>query len=466
MEIARTRANAAYDGARRRKSPLDKNGALRTRKSGAVFVIKFCLISLIVTSVLVLILSAQNQVDAKKLKLKDLKKLKKYAFFLATKRNRLYAIPFPVPLPVFVKRQHIYTQVPVVPRYVQRPYTYQQHSSDQQDSYASASSQQASTPASSSQSAPSYSATSNEITPAATYQPSVKGAQQRPSKYLSQLANAMGYSNPVLGSMGGVGGIVESQRDMVNKLLSGQAKLVAPNMSTLFASLKHQQQQQKEYSHHRQKAYEGAQESPEIQSEASKESAQIAGRANNSNSTRQHSERVHGPPADLYPGLPLAALRKSAQLAELYRLAGPAALPLPYAQLASARAAAAAAAIAASSVPANPQVAQLMQLVEPQQAESSETVEVRVRPDAVEAEMAQSADQGDIEVAPGLAARYTQEQVLHALQRLEQQRLILTQLIKEREEAQMAESNSVALAAQQLGIPLIPAHIRLANFQT
>ena len=122
------------------------------KSSSSKFYIKFCLTSLLITSVLVVILqssiNSKQLVDAKKLKLKDLKKLKKYAFLLASQRNRLYAIPFPVPLPVFVKRQHIYTQVPVVPRYVQKPYSYQ--TSDQSDSYTVAASQPAPAPISSS----------------------------------------------------------------------------------------------------------------------------------------------------------------------------------------------------------------------------------------------------------------------------------------------------------------------------
>lgn len=464
------------------------------KSSSSKFYIKFCLTSLLITSVLVVILqssiNSKQLVDAKKLKLKDLKKLKKYAFLLASQRNRLYAIPFPVPLPVFVKRQHIYTQVPVVPRYVQKPYSYQ--TSDQSDSYTVAASQPAPAPISSSASSYSAQTSSDILQPAsqlaASYQVPVKSHQQRPSKYFAQLANAIGQSNPVLGSIGGMTGIVGTQRDVVNKLLSGQARLIAPNMGALFSSLKSQQSQHQDYMQHRQRIYDSSQpvqENNEIQPEASlaasasttvakepgsgKASSTGSKQAEQAASHAQHP-RAEQSTADYYQLQSAAALQKSAQLADLYRLAGHA-LPFPFAP-AVMSAQAAAAALGASRIPPtmaaplNPQVAaaaaaQLLRLVEPQIAEASESVEVRVRPDADPLAAQATEHETDVVVAPGLASRLSPEQIIMALRDLEHQRLIQAHLIRQKEEAQLAESNTIALAAQQLGLP---GQLRLVNF--
>lgn len=43
------------------------------------------------------------------------------SFMMPPSRKKLYAVPVPFPFPVFIKRKHIYTQVPVVPRYSYKP---------------------------------------------------------------------------------------------------------------------------------------------------------------------------------------------------------------------------------------------------------------------------------------------------------------------------------------------------------
>lgn len=487
----RAQTNANFQGERRAevasKPPSCQLKTDMRKSSGGRFLIKLCLTGLLLTSVLVIILQASSDskhlVDAKKLKLKDLKKLKKYAFLLASQRNRLYAIPFPVPLPVFVKRQHIYTQVPVVPRYVQRPYQHQYPVADQADSYAAAASQ----PASSSATGYSASTANDVVQPSSqvpTYRAPVRGHTQKPNRYFAQLANVIGQSNPVLGSIGGVTGIVGSQRDVVNKLLSGQAKLLAPNMGALLSTIKSQQNQNQEYMQHRQRIYESSQPMPEvneIQSESSSTTTTSSAREHlvgkgNSTARKQLEQpqsvrTASASVANIYQ-LPVAAdsLHKQAQLAELYRLAGHA-LPFHFSpRLMSAQAAAAALAASrmtpAIDAPINPQVAaaaaaQLMRLVEPQVSEASEGVEVRIRPDADSMEAQASEQHADVEVAPGLATRLSPEQVILALRGLEQQRLIHAHLAQQREEAQMAESNTIALAAQHLGLP---GQLRLVNF--
>lgn len=186
--------------------------------------------------------------EAKKIKkiVKELKKLKKYAYLLAANKKKLYAIPFPMPLPVFVKRQHIYTQVPIIPRYVQQPQPYggpslsteasfnyelvagnyapEMHSASYSKDYHPSTSSPSSSSThgvSSKRPSSSSSASSNGQNDLVSHYLSAS------SKYLSQIANLMGQSGPVSGNM---------NKDLISKLLSGQARVLTP--SALLSILK------------------------------------------------------------------------------------------------------------------------------------------------------------------------------------------------------------------------------------
>lgn len=162
--------------------------------------------------------------DAKKLKLKDLKKLKKYAYLTAGMSSKFYAIPFPLPLPVFIKRQYIYTQIPIVPRYVDHPKSSSTYSTGASisDSYESAST------------TGSYALESNRAPEYMSYAPTAK--DKRPQHHKDQLEGfkMSGSNNRYIKTLAGllnsgpmklgVGG----QRDIINKLVSGQAKVISP----------------------------------------------------------------------------------------------------------------------------------------------------------------------------------------------------------------------------------------------
>jgi len=210
-----------------------------------------------------LILQISDVTEAKKLKkilkkLKELKKLKKYAWILAAQNKKFYAIPFPMPLPVFVKRQQIYTQIPIIPRYVQHPQPY-------------------GTPAMPHQSIDSIYSQSDVLAAGGTttgetrypsgleYYQSQMGSSSKPKRkrskqqsaasgyssssatadqYGAALANSAKYLQQIAailtrnydGLSGGYGSSSGKGRDVLNKLLTGQAKVLAP--TSLLASIK------------------------------------------------------------------------------------------------------------------------------------------------------------------------------------------------------------------------------------
>lgn len=213
---------------------------------------KFCIYSLLASSILISILLLSSTTfqtsEAKKIKIKDLKKAKKYAYLLATQRKKFYAIPVPLPLPVFVKRQQIYTQIPVVPRFVQQPPSYSSHQPHQSSYYTSSGGgygeQQAT-----------YDPYASAMSSSYEYQQQLPvsshfkypyrypmssgslmglGGGSSKSKYLASLAQALGQAYPVLG--GAAQGVVGS--NVVGKLLSGQAKVLPPSQikNLLFSS--------------------------------------------------------------------------------------------------------------------------------------------------------------------------------------------------------------------------------------
>lgn len=214
-------------------------------------------ITLFAICVLAFVLQAPDEVQGLKKALKKAKKLKKYAWVLATQRKKFYAIPFPLPLPVFVKRQQIYTQIPIIPRYVHQPQPYGNPAASYSDSSASASSypqmsaaEMMSLGAGTTQSevrypgaAEYYSSSSaptkrNKKRPqqqqstSGDYQQFATTALPTSAKYLQQIAAALAQNYQALSGTSSSGG----HRDVLSKLLSGQAKVLAP--STLLSSIK------------------------------------------------------------------------------------------------------------------------------------------------------------------------------------------------------------------------------------
>lgn len=228
----------------------------RTRRRMRFYVFTLIAISLVV---LIIILQNCQTSEAKKLKLKDLKKIKKYAYLLATQRKKFYAIPFPVPLPVFVKRQQIYTQVPIIPRYVNKPYYVDAH-----DPYASSeqyiseivappsSSSKQSLPSSYYYNEPEQQQQQQQQHHQQPKQTALKNVAQlggKPGKYLAHIANVLGQAYPAFsgsGSSSGDSGSSSNTKvghaEIVGKLMSGQAKVLLPG--TLLSTLRQSQQVQ------------------------------------------------------------------------------------------------------------------------------------------------------------------------------------------------------------------------------
>lgn len=166
-----------------------------------------------------------SRVEAKKLKLKDLKKLKKYAYLAAGMSSKFYAIPFPLPLPVFIKRQHIYTQIPIIPRYVDPPKSTLTYSTGASisDSYESSST------------GGSYAQESSRVP---EYQSYASPAKYRKSHYDARQIDGLkssGSSNRYFRTLAGVFGSMpvklagaSGHRDIIHKLMNGQAKVISP----------------------------------------------------------------------------------------------------------------------------------------------------------------------------------------------------------------------------------------------
>ncbi|KAG9511413.1 Charged multivesicular body protein 5 [Fragariocoptes setiger] len=84
--------------------------------------VRVILLALIVTTIITLLVNIGSS-EQKKIKLKDIKKAKKLAaLLLLPQKKKYYAVPFPVPLPIFVKRQNVYHQVPVIHKQIEQPY--------------------------------------------------------------------------------------------------------------------------------------------------------------------------------------------------------------------------------------------------------------------------------------------------------------------------------------------------------
>lgn len=176
---------------------------------------------------LLFIVARENQIDAKKIKnykLKDFKKLKEFAFIAGGSRKKYYPIPFPLPLPVFIKRQHIYTQVPIIPRYADYPKTESTYQTGQymtdvfgQGTYDYDSSRDADH--------------QDYIKPKQKFQNKQKQQYKSQNydeiktsaskRYIRALAGVLG-SNSAPIALG------NSQKDIIGKLMSGQVRVLSP----------------------------------------------------------------------------------------------------------------------------------------------------------------------------------------------------------------------------------------------
>lgn len=386
---------------------------------------KFILISVIIASILILILQTSSQgSEAKKIKIKikDLKKAKKYAYLLASQRKKLYAIPFPVPLPVFVKRQHIYTQIPVVPRYVQQPY----HSHYQESSYDPYASMSAYAPES--------------IQPPVSHYPRKTVATiGRPTKYIAELASAIGHAYPgVLGSDYHIGG----QRDVVGKLLSGQAKVLSP--ATLISSLKQKLPAKQEQ--------EGSKASSTADNSTSKATKEPGNKPSASEIRLRSLPRPAVP--YFYPN-------------ELYRLPASSSLMNPY------MAPFLPAAQATGALLPHPMLYQMMHspqltpgllqqmAAESQPVEPESPIDEQQKPEVQEV-AASSKSVRNVELP--VAGRAQPDQLIEAMQKARHHQALRLAIAREREEARVAESNALALRAHQLGLPVLPSDLRLLNY--
>lgn len=240
---------------------------------------------LAISLLLAIILQAPGPSEAKKAKkaIKELKKLKKYAYLLAANKKKLYAIPFPMPMPVFVKRQQIYTQVPIIPRYVQQPQAYSAQpeaapatteSSAGYELMSGSYAPEVRVPSSSA-----YYSPKGAYSAAQSYGPSSMSSRKRPSyssaagspyssgagelaqqylgssgaKYLSQIAGLLGQASP--SSMGSSG---TTNRDLLTKLLTGQARVLPPTalLSTITKPSSYKPQNQEHQQHKQQEDQE------------------------------------------------------------------------------------------------------------------------------------------------------------------------------------------------------------------
>lgn len=450
---------------------------------------KLGLSSVLLIGILSIHLQQHSSVEAKKIKLKDLKKAKKYAYLLATQKKKFYAIPIPMPLPVFVKRQQIYTQVPVVPRYVQQPPSYQQ-----QQHYQSYNPYEYSMPEASYGSPSEYASSGSQHYsmiryPQVGYYGASGGArlygQQFPltrGRYFSQLANGLlsqGYPS-VLGV----------QKDVVGKLLSGQAKVLPPSqIKNLLFSSKSPTQYATEDSKSPSEASSNSTTSASSSSSspspsASSSASSSAQEAQDKPSASElypihqqqysagyhpmdpfalaasHSDRYYRP---VHYAAPYLAAGRSpyhnsrAIIPVIARHPGYLAAPLaaPADMMQQYMAAAAAAAAAAASDSQGQQVDQ-MQLQEsqldPQEQEPSAAKSNPAASGNVETEIKLSGEQ----------QRLAQEQL--TILRKQQLQAIHSALIRRKLEAQLAEANTFALAAHQLGASTGHSQIRLINF--
>lgn len=410
------RISATIRNARKTKSRQERSSRLT-------------LAALLVSSIVLIVLLQMliDSTDAKKIKIKDLKKVKKYAYLLAGQRKKLYAIPFPVPLPVFVKRQHIYTQVPIVPRYIQQPSNH--YSSDSMaDPYASMLSY------SQKEFDPSY----YHPTPSASFHAGETKSSSSPqskttSRYISQLANVLSQNYPL-------------QREVITKLLNGQAKIISPSQIKVISILTGLKQQgsKRPQEHHDSTQANSDSSSSSKNNNTTKADPSTDSKGSASSNELYMSQSRHRRPVGLVPS-------------NFYRI--PPGLMHTYSPyLTSSH--------AAPRLPMfHPQLAsELMQtLVEPQLIEAN---------DQLESQLASQQDNQDIQAAPNsqdyefvALNKANPEQLLAvALEKARRQRALEATLIRAKEEQRAAETDSLALHAHQLGLPLIPGPLRLVNY--
>lgn len=431
---------------------------------------KIYILTLITTSILIMILQTFNLNEAKIIKLKDLKKAKKYAYLLAPQRKKLYAIPFPVPLPVFVKRQHIYTQVPVVPRYVQQPNYGSNENGDSysQDQYSAYSnldyySQNKVPSSSSSSSSSSSTSTSSKKSNNNNKQKDEKQQQSAssPSKYFTQLASAIGQAYPgILGAnnMGNgnaLSSLTANQRDIISKLLTGQAKILAPyQLRSLLSGSKLQFSQMR---------------SPQAPSEQQEQQDRPSNLHDNANSTygggksepgnkesasELYASSLRSPQSlnsfEHYPGLVPYRIAASNQVhLSPHHMHAMAAQAARLQMLRPHLAAAAAAAAVTNMVPVLDQ-----QFSEP----GSNSMETAQHQPDIQEPLASNAQEYEL---VGSNKQHP-EHIFEAMQK--QHHELHSALAREKEEARIAESNSLAIAAHQYGLPIIHRPIHLVNY--
>lgn len=535
---------------------------------------KLYIYSIIATSLLIIILLQLTSIklsEAKKIKIKDLKKAKKYAYLLATQRKKFYAIPVPLPLPVFVKRQQIYTQVPIVPRYVHQPATsHQQHhqhyysydsSPSSYDPYSSSSN----SPYASSSSSYEYGGASSPYHTSSSpypstamrynlmrYNPMMMGPagllssplagfssqHNSKSKYLTSLANALGQAYPVLGNA--AQGVVAGN-GVVGKLLSGQAKVLPPSQikSILFnskpvngaATYKQQHETQEQQ---QDKDSDSSSESSKSQKDSGSSSTSNSTASNNNKDNQDKpsaSEAIystinnpylhHRQLYANYPYLPQPTRIMPTFVGALphhyhhqpiplpgHQTFGPlstgtGAIPNPASMAAAANelmqlmAAAASGATAAadgspygsttglpmnSAASDNPagqlaaigdeatNVLGLDGAITNQQLLASEQMQLQESQQNLESKKEPTSDDSQQQLTNKTIESSKQKQLiqqqLDTLQRNKRQQAIKSALIRHKLEAQLAEANSFAIAAHELGLPLAPGEqqLRLINF--
>lgn len=435
------------------KRTLTKFAASNSRKKQRTM--KICLFTLITTSILIISLQTFSLNEAKIIK-----------YLIAAPRKKLYAVPFPFPLPVFVKRQRIYTQVPVVPRYIQKPSWGTKEiteSYSSQDSYPFYSSLDYQNQAKDSLSAAHSTKTSKKLNTDSKDSEKQQQSASSPSKYFAQLANAFGQSYPgLLGAASGVNALASlssNQRDIVSKLFSGQAKIMAPTqfryllsgtapkLPTLdlpsTQSLTDQQEQ-----------------SPSSSDNNSTSSGGKLEPGNEESASKVYLSSLRSPPRltsfEQYPvpssdSYRIAAASNQLQLSPQQYANAMAARAARLRMLRPQLAAAAAAAAAASAVPDLDQ-----QLIE--QTGANQLEEAQQQAD-LQDPLVSSAQEYEFVAS---STRPNPEQFYEALQK---QQELQSDLATEKDEARIAESNSMALTAQQYGLPIVSRPIHLMNYK-
>lgn len=423
---------------------------------------KICLFTLITTSILIISLQTFSLNEAKIIK-----------YLIAAPRKKLYAVPFPFPLPVFVKRQRIYTQVPVVPRYVQQPSygtkelteSYSSHP-DQYPAYSSSLDYYNQAKESLSASHSTSAKTSKKLTSSKDSSEKQQLSASSLAKYLTQLANVFGQSYPGLGlgaaSGNALASVSSSQRDIVSKLFTGQAKILAPTQFRYLLSgvapklpivglpdtqiLNDPQEQQDKPS-----------------SSSSDNNSTSSGKlepGNEESASKVYLSSLRSPPRltsfEQYPGPSGGPYRIAAASNQIHlsphQYANAVAAQAARLQMQRSHLAAAAAAAAASAVPELDQ-----QLIE--QPGANQLEEAAQQQADLQDPLVSSAQEYELVAS---SSKHNPEQIYEALQK---QQELQSDLAREKDEARIAESNSMALVAQQYGLPILPRPIHLVNYR-